>query len=720
MSRTGRSPTGQQGNMTTRMSGRVRDQAATVGFLVLLVAFIGLVLVPGYRLADQLSADTAALKLASEQRGQPIAIAKSLLAIRDRLGARAFVGQAVKDLSGAVQNFDQSLAQLKPSAAGTSADLREVERLWSEYRKALDPVAGFEGLPYRDSDSVGTQLNSRGRQLLQDTRQAIKSSREGTDRLNTALSAIGTSLEQQVVTASATLRKLMITGVAFACLLVTLLAYFQWLKVRHERLAVEAQNQTRDILGTVKDGLFLLDADFRIGKAHSAALSALFRRDDFSGMTLEELLRDTVTEKTLATATKYVKLLWGERANEKLIRSINPLAEVEVHVDRGDGSRDLRYLEFDFHRVKGDHGVRQILVSVNDVTSRVLLARELKEAQARSQVQMDMLLGLLQVDPGQLLSFLDDTSAALAQVNNVLKVPARGDGDFRTKIDQLFREMHRIKGDAATLGLASVEARTHAFEDLLHELRGRSQLSGNDFLPLVVCLDEIIGHLQSIRELASRADALRANALLTAAPGTHSATTTIDAGQLDITPSLDTLAQRIATDAGKKVRLVTTGLGEVPGDIRRTVRDIAIQLVRNAVVHGIEDAGTRRGLDKDEVGLLQIQFRSSEQRFELVFQDDGCGIVPERLRETAVRRGDLSADAARHLDTKASLALIFKPGFSTHDGNDRDAGRGVGLDFVLKAVHSIGGKISIATAPGKYTRFSILLPAQSGQQGAVA
>ena len=706
--------------MTTRLSGRVRDQAATVGFLVLLVAFIGLVLVPGYRHADQLSADTAALKLASEQRGQPIAIAKSLLAIRDRLGSRAFVGQAVKDLSGAVETFDQSLAQLKPSAAGTSAELREIDSLWSDYRKALDPVAGFEGLPYRDSDAVGTQLNSRGRQLLQDTRQAINSSREGTDRLNTALSAIGTGLEQQVVTASATLRKLMITGVAFACLLVTMLAYFQWLKVRHERLAVEAQNQTRDILGTVKDGLFLLDADFRIGKAHSAALSALFRRDDFSGLTLEELLRDTVTEKTLATATKYVRLLWGERANEKLIRSINPLAEVEVHFDRGDGSRDLRYLEFDFHRVKGDHGVRQILVSVNDVTSRVLLARELKESQAKSQVQMDMLLGLLQVDPGQLLSFLDDTSAALAQVNSVLKVPARGDGDFRTKIDQLFREMHRIKGDAATLGLPSVETRTHAFEDLLHELRARSQLSGNDFLPLVVSLDEIIGHLQSIRELASRADALRANAVLTTAPRAQPATTTIDAGLHDIAPSLDTLARRIATDAGKKVRLVTTGLGEVPGDIRRTVRDIAIQLVRNAVVHGIEDAGTRRGLDKDEVGLLQIQFKSGEQRFELVFQDDGSGIVPERLRETAVRRGDLSADAAQQLDTKASLALIFKPGFSTHDGNDRDAGRGVGLDFVLKAVHSIGGKISIATAPGKYTRFSILLPAQSGQQGAVA
>ncbi len=257
------------------------------------------------------------------------------------------------------------------------------------------------------------QLNAPGRQLLKDAREAVKTSRAATDPLNAALASVGSDLEKQVVAASATLRTLMVVGVAFACLLVAMLAYFQWLKARHERLAVEAQNQTRDILSTVKDGLFLIDADFRIGKAHSAALSALFRRDDFDNMTLEELLRDTVSERTLATATKYVKLLWGERANENLIRSINPLAEVEVHFDREDGRRDLRYLEFDFHRVKGDHGVRHILVSVNDVTSRVLLARELKESQANAQGQMDMLLGLLQVDPRQLVSFLDDTGAAL-------------------------------------------------------------------------------------------------------------------------------------------------------------------------------------------------------------------------------------------------------------------------------------------------------------------
>ena len=83
--------------------------------------------------------------------------------------------------------------------------------------------------------------------------------------------------------------------------------------------------------------------------------------------------------------------------------------------------------------------------------------------------------------------------------------------------------MHRIKGDAAALGLDSVEFRAHAFEDMLKDLRDRPQLSGSEFLPLVVSLDEMLGHLQSIRELVGRADALRATALLTARTAAGSA-----------------------------------------------------------------------------------------------------------------------------------------------------------------------------------------------------
>jgi len=310
-------------------------------------------------------------------------------------------------------------------------------------------------------------------------------------------------------------------------------------------------------------------------------------------------------------------------------------------------------------------------------------------------------------------SFLDDSSAALGHVNTVLKVPARTDREFREKIDQLFREMHRIKGEAATLGLVTLETRAHDFEDMLNELRGRQQLSGSDFLPLVVRLDEMFGHLKSVRELVARIDGMRADQVLSTPSGA------VTARKPPAAP-FASLAQRIAADQGKAVRLASSGLDEIPGDYRKAVRDIVTQLVRNAVVHGIEDAEARRALKKDETGLLQVEFRRSEAGCELVFQDDGGGILADRIRDTAVARGIIGAAEAQALDSKTVLALIFRPGFSTHGDGDRDAGRGVGLDLVRRMVQSLGGRISVATSPGKYTRFRVLLPAEQARRDAVA
>ena len=69
------------------MPRRFKDHAAAFVFLALLVAFVATVLVPGYRLANKLSASTAALKLVSEHRGHPDAMLQSLVAVRDRLSA---------------------------------------------------------------------------------------------------------------------------------------------------------------------------------------------------------------------------------------------------------------------------------------------------------------------------------------------------------------------------------------------------------------------------------------------------------------------------------------------------------------------------------------------------------------------------------------------------------------------------------------------------------
>jgi HPt (histidine-containing phosphotransfer) domain-containing protein len=710
------------------LSARYRDTVTMAGFLVLLVAFIGTVLVPGYRLANDLSANSAALKLVSEQQGQPEVMMRLLAALRDQLRGGAYVGQSLKDLSATVRDYDAALRQLGASAARQAPELAEARQLWSAYQAQVAPVAGFSGIPYSDSDVAGTRINAAGRQLLDNARTALATGRDATPKLTGKMARIGARLERDVAHGAATLRKLMIAGVAFASVLVALLLYFQWLKSRHERVAREAQSQTRDILATVKEGLFLIDSDFRIGKAHSAALCALMRRDSFEGMTFEDLLAPLVPAKTYDTAVKYVKLLWGERVNENLIKSINPLAEVKVNFDRREASRDIRYLEFDFHRVKGDAGVRQILVSVNDVTTRVLLARELKESQSGNSVQMDMLVGILKVEPRQLVAFLSDSDATLKLVNTVLKVPARDDAGFRQKIDQMFREMHKLKGESAALGLVTVENRAHAFEDLLKELRDRPDLTGNDFLPLLVRLDDLFAHFKSVRELIDQLDGLRAAAQVGAiASGGTMAVQALDVAKTlmqrpvqDVTGGLETLAQRIAGECGKKVRFEVRGLELVPNDYLRTVRAVAIQFVRNAVVHGIEDEAQRAASGKPETGTMLLEFTRVANGVDMIFQDDGAGLIAEQIREAAVRRGTVTEEEARALDGKAVIGLIFRPGFSTQEQETKDAGRGVGLDVVWKTVRGMGGKIAVSTAPGKYTRFKIHLPNEGAQQGAVA
>ena len=702
---------------------RYRGAAAAAGFLALLVAFIATVLLPGYRLANRLSDSTAALKLVSEQRSQPEAMASTLAGIRDRLRSGSYVGDAVADLAASKRGYDSAIGELRETLAAGSQELQVVESAWAGYRALLEPVTVFNGIPYRDTERTGTELNANGDRLMADTLKALDYGRQNAGGLVNGLATMGARLEGEAVTGAATLRRLMIAGMLFAGVLLALVARFQWLKAREERSARDARQQTSDILGTVKEGLCLLDKDFRIGKTHSAALAALFRRDSFEGLAFDDLLRGVVSEATLETASKYVRLLWGDRANENLIKSINPLAEVEVTFDNGNAGQDTRYLEFDFHRVKQDGSVRQVLVSVSDVTSRVLLAREIKQSQNSADAQMDLLLAMLQVEPGQLDTFLSDCNASLRMVNSMLKVPARTDADFRGKVDSLFRELHKIKGDAASLGVPTVESRAHAFEDMLKELRERDELSGNDFLPLVVRLDDMFAHLRAIQELLSRLDSLRSASLLAASPPaavSSAEPSPAPAARRRLSDTLETLASRVAENHGKKVMLVTTGLDQVPGDYRRVVQNLVIQFVRNAVVHGIEDSGARSEAGKNPAGLLQVEFKPREHGYELMFQDDGAGIRADRVKEKAIALGLVDAVRAESLDERSTLGLIFKAGISTHDGDERDAGRGVGLDIVWKSIQEMGGRIAVATVPGKLTRFRVLLPGPDERQDAVA
>jgi len=188
----------------------------------------------------------------------------------------------------------------------------------------------------------------------------------------------------------------------------------------------------------------------------------------------------------------------------------------------------------------------------------------------------------------------------------------------------------------------------------------------------------------------------------------------------DLSPALHSMAERLAQEHAKRFRLTLRGLGEVPAAYSATIKDCLIQLLRNAAVHGIEPPEVRLANAKNDTGSVQVDFRKSKDGYELLFEDDGAGIAPETLKAAAVRRLLISEEDAEQMDTRAAMALIFRPGFSTQDEVSMDAGRGVGMDVVARSVYALGGRIGVSTHPGRYTRFKIVLPADESLSTAVA
>lgn len=169
------------------------------------------------------------------------------------------------------------------------------------------------------------------------------------------------------------------------------------------------------------------------------------------------------------------------------------------------------------------------------------------------------------------------------------------------------------------------------------------------------------------------------------------------------------ILREAASVTGKQARLVIEGeTTEVDRTIIERLADPLTHMVRNSVDHGIETPETRRAAGKPETGVVTIQAAHRSGRVVITLSDDGGGIVRDRVRQVAIRRGLIPATA--DLSPSEVDALLFLPGFSTAASVSALSGRGVGMDVLRSEITALGGRISIASQPGKGTVLTISLP----------
>lgn len=567
-------------------------------------------------------------------------------------------------------------------AASTPAAIRAAEKissLWQPYYALVTPLtsnATFDGEPLA---------------------KAVAYARANNGELFGAINDLVNDAQDRVNAETNVLRIAQVVGIllALANFIFTALLAFRRL-IASDRVIAKAQKETGDILATVKEGLFLITPDYKVGEQMSASLKDVLRKDVPIGQNLFDMLGPMVTPQTLEAARDYVELLFGKRVKESLVYSLNPLSEVEVG---SEGAK--RYLGFQFNRVLEGEDVSYLLVTVQDATERVNLAAQVAAAKSRTREEMEVLLRVLSNDPTDVREFLRRTESALEQINDGLRQVSRRTGEnYLALVNAVFRSVHSIKSESAALNLEMFEGIAHDFETDLIALRDRGDVEGADMVKLTLHLDDLFESVNSVRGFLDRISG----------GGVSEAERSASARFVE---SLRGLGRRIAADQGKEVK-VTAELpvfDRLPEAMADEIRGIGLQLLRNAVAHGIEEPDERKQLGKSAIGLVHFSCRDVGQRtIEFTVRDDGRGVSPKRIREALARSGRYAQADIDAMSDRDVVMKIFEPGVSTISGSTRDAGHGAGMDVVINRVNALSGRISMSTQGHSHTEFRMRFP----------
>jgi two-component system, chemotaxis family, sensor kinase CheA len=190
------------------------------------------------------------------------------------------------------------------------------------------------------------------------------------------------------------------------------------------------------------------------------------------------------------------------------------------------------------------------------------------------------------------------------------------------------------------------------------------------------------------------------------------------ASQLRLVPASAVFAplrrsvRNTAQTLGKQVDFVTDG-GEhrLDAHVLAAVRDALLQIVRNAVAHGIEVPNVRAAAGKPALGKVSLQVCRRGNRVAFVCRDDGGGFDVGALRRAVVARGRVSASAAETLTSEDVFRMLLRGGgISTSHSVTEVAGRGIGLAVVRETSSKLKAEVAMQTVPGVGSTVEISVP----------
>jgi len=467
-------------------------------------------------------------------------------------------------------------------------------------------------------------------------------------------------------------------------------------KDRWVEVLTKSLKEERDTITAMKDnlrvGLFLMDRDFIIQGQYSKALEDVLVDHELEGKSFVEFLSSSLKEKEIETLRDYFDMVLNQSYDAQMLEDINPIHEFRfVH----PVTREEKTLTTLFSALERDNGELFLLASISDITREAALKEQLVEEETKRRAEMESMFEVIHVEPKVLLDFIEDADYEFNTINRLLKDRSKSSQEV---VVEIYQSIHAIKSNAVILGLQSFAQKLHVFEERIKLLRDREEdVQFEDILQITFALENLMKTEDSFKEIIEKISNFGSE---------HEKV----GESFVLIELLKKASEKTALSENKMVRFEASDIDPllISGKYRRNLKEILLQLVRNSVVHGIEQPDYRMDIGKEKEGLIRLQTEKRGDSLLVLLSDNGSGIDFAQISKNAIANKLIPESLSKN--KKALTNLLFSPGFSTASKTDHNAGRGVGLHLVKERLKEIGGTLKLKSENGKGTLFVISIP----------
>ncbi|MBV9231101.1 MAG: Hpt domain-containing protein, partial [Chloroflexi bacterium] len=456
-----------------------------------------------------------------------------------------------------------------------------------------------------------------------------------------------------------------------------------------------------DLLDSVMEGTTAISSQVvGIVLDTAEALDTLITGRDADGSSIEGKLQ--------GLRTRYVELLGDRTTTRNLVEEA-----IEAEADTGDTSLVTGVVASDQspetnaqRSARGDLSVRVRLQKLDELVNlfgELLVNRSVLEERLQRLARLVADVGVSSNrlrDVGQKLESRFE-AATLPSGRSVQVMPGEGNQSFGANIKN-------GKGGEERAHLSEFDELELDRYTEFHQLaRGLSE-GISDMTTLSTEMDTVIRECESVFARENRLNTTFQDRLMKVRLVPLSA----------MTPRLYRAARAVAIKQHKDFEFLLEGEAtEVDRTVFEEIAGPLLHLMRNAVNHAIETPEVRAEKGKPPAGQIKLSAAYDGNQIVITVRDDGTGIDPEGVRNTAIARGLIRPDQL--LSEGDLIDLIFRPGFSTAEVLSEESGRGVGLDVVRDSVSRLRGTLVVESTPGHGTAFTMTFPTSLAIQSAM-